>query len=158
MMELNRLIYKNALLKIKRGNKCGVFSNAKPFMVLTIIEAIGNGIILGNKIKFDNNAFQKLYQKISSSSYGIVGIVHAKVRVTPFQMPFFHLNAEEFYHLKWLIDVEPLRQASSPSAKYLRENLDYAYLDPELWDLLQNPQVRSEFRELIINHYLKPNN
>ena len=42
------------------------------------------------------------------------------------------------------------------TVKYLTENLNYAYLDQELWDLLQDYNVREEFRELIINFFIKP--
>jgi putative restriction endonuclease len=65
------------------------------------------------------------------------------------------LNAEEFYHIKWNAGVVPSRQAQSPSGKFLTENVDYAYLDDTLWELLQDKEIREEFKEAIITHYLK---
>ena len=47
--------YKTTILKIKRGHNNGVVSNAKPILVLAIIEAIDEGILLGNKINFPND-------------------------------------------------------------------------------------------------------
>lgn len=99
---------------------------------------------------------EDIYRKVSSKTYNSnCDIIRANAKVTPFNMPFFHLNAEEYYHIKWKTKNEKPCQAQSPSSKYLRENIDYAYLDPELWDLLQDPLVRDEFRKAIINHYLK---
>lgn len=156
-MRLKKEAYLTALLKIKRGNKDGVFSNAKPLMMLTLIEAIEQGVIVENKILFGNETLKKLYNRVSSRSYDEeCCLIRTNVKVTPFQMPFFHLNTECFYHIEWNGEVKPPRQAASPSAKYLRENVSYAYLDPDLWDLLQDPQTRDEFREAIISHYLKP--
>ena len=156
-MRLKNEAYLTALLKIKRGNKDGVFSNAKPLMMLTLIEAIEQSVMVENKILFDNEELRKLYKRVSSKSYDEeCCLIRTNVRVTPFQMPFFHLNAEEYYHIKWKEELTPPRQAASPSAKYLRENVSYAYLDPELWDLLQDPQARDEFRKAIVSHYLKP--
>ena len=44
--------------------------------------------------------------------------------------------------------------SSTPSAKYLREHLQYAKLDDELWKLLQDADNREYFRRNIINRYL----
>lgn len=154
-MNLTGIVYKAALLKTKRGNSRGVFSNAKPLLLLAIMEAIEKGVIIGNKIEFTNSELDKIYKRLSTTAHDSEGnAIGEKVTVTPLNMPFFHLNAEDYYHLKWKTDVEHPKQAQSPSAKYIRENIAYAYLDPELWDLLQDAEVRSEFREAIINHYL----
>lgn len=152
-------VYLTALLKIKRGNKDGIFSNAKPLMILTLIDAIGQGVVTENMILFDNEELRKLYKRVSSKSYDEnCLLMRTNDRITPFKMPFFHLNAEEFYHIKWKEGITPPQQATSPSAKYLRDNVSYAHLDPDLWSLLQDPQTREEFREAIISHYLKTDN
>ena len=49
----------------------------------------------------------------------------------------------------------PPRQTQSPSGKFLTENVDYAYLDDTLWELLQDKDIREEYKEAIITHYLK---
>lgn len=138
------------MLSMKRGIAYGKHSNAKPILILSVMDGIEKGNIIGNKI---------MYAKQLENSYlGFCNQYEPNVRYTLFFKPFYHLSRESFYSLVWKDKKEPVKNCHTPSAKYLRENLDYAYLDPELWDLLQNPQVRSEFRELIINHYLKPNN
>ena len=54
--------------------------------------------------------------------------------------------------LNGLIESKSLR---TPSAKLIRENVKYAYLDNALWDLLQEQEMRDYFRKIIIEHYLK---
>ena len=99
--------YKTTILKIKRGHNNGVVSNAKPILVLAIIEAIDEGILLGNKINFPNDNLQELYATIYSRNYSSDGIYRANAKFTPFNLPYFHLNAEEFYHIKWNAGVVP---------------------------------------------------
>ena len=147
--------YKVRILKTKRGHKNGVFSNAKPIMILAIIEAIDEGLLLGTCIHFPNNELQNLYATIYSRNYTNEGIYRANANKTPFNMPYFHLNAEDFYNIKWKPGVIPPRQAESPSGKFLAENVDYAYLDDTLWELLQDKSVREEYKEAIITHFLK---
>lgn len=156
-MTLSQLSYKDILLKTKRGNSQGVFSNAKPIFVITIIDAIHEGLIIGNRIDFNNKDIENLYidnyRRCSSSDYKLY---RANTKVTPYNLPFFHLNAESYYHIKWKEGVVPPKQAQSPSSKYLKENVDYTYLDDELWELLQSPEVRYDFRNALIERFIKP--
>jgi predicted restriction endonuclease len=68
--------------------------------------------------------------------------------------PYFHLGSSDFYHLVWREGVKPPMFSKSPSAKYLRENLLYAKLDDELWDLLQDAESRDYLKRSIIKRYL----
>ena len=147
--------YKVRILKTKRGHNNGVYSNAKPILILAIIEAIDEGFLLGNCIYFSNKELQKLYATIYSRNYTCEGIYRANTKKTPFNLPYFHLNAEDFYHIKWKPGVTPPHQSESPSGKFLTENVDYAYLDDALWELLQDKSVREEYKEAILTHYLK---
>lgn len=155
-MTLSQLSYKDILLKTKRGNSHGVFSNAKPIFVITIIDAIHEGLIIGNRIDFNNKDIENLYidnyRRCSSSDDELY---RANTKVTPYNLPFFHLNAESYYHIKWKEGVVPPKQAQSPSSKYLKENVEYTYLDNELWELLQSPEVRYDFRNALIERFIK---
>ena len=71
---------------------------------------------------------------------------------TPYQYPLYFLENEDFYHLKW---KDNKVVTHTPSAKLIRENVKYAYLDNALWDLLQEKEMRDHFRRIIENHYLK---
>ena len=68
-------------------------------------------------------------------------------------MPFFHLNKESFYHIKWKEGKEITSYSRTPSAKYLRENVEYAKLDDELWHILQDSSNREIIKQAIINKY-----
>lgn len=78
-------------------------------------------------------------------------------QVTPIPLPFFHLDREPYYHLKWRPAAPHLAtHAHSPSAKFLRDHVAYAYFDEELWNLLQDKAVRAELTEALIDHFINP--
>lgn len=156
-MTPSRLSYRDILLKTKRGNSHGIISNAKPIFIITIIDAIHEGLIIGNRIDFRNKEIESLYiDNYHHCSSSEEELYRANIKVTPYNLPFFHLNAEPYYHIKWKEGIVPPKQAQSPSNRYLKENLDYSYLDNELWELLQSPEVRYDFRNTLIERFIKP--
>lgn len=158
MKQLGLLAYKDSLLNTHRGNSGGVFSNAKPLLLIAIIDAIDAGIITENKIYFDNKELEHIYQKLFiSCDMNYDGPISSNLKVTPYQMPFFHLNKEVYYHIMWKEKVTPPAQAKSPSRRYLRENVQYAYLDENLWKLLMVPDNRVIFRKSLVNKFINLN-
>ena len=149
-MSLQTSYYANQILSIARGTKNGVRSNAKPLYLLAIIKGVEDGALMGNKLEF-NEALNRLY-------LGMCSLYEPKVSVTPFFKPFFHMKSESFYVIKWKPGTGPVHATHTPSAKFLRENVEYAALDDDLWTLLQDVQIRNEFKEAIIKHYIKQNN
>jgi putative restriction endonuclease len=151
MNQLKKRYYQAELLKIKRGNARGTLINAKPLYLLAIIEAINIGTLSSNIIRYPSQTVEKLYN--------LMYVIHEpNKKVSPFELPFYHLIGETFYHIRWKgRQYEKSPHSHSPSRRYLRENVDYAYLDTDLWDLLQDPAVREEYKELIIDFYLKAN-
>ena len=148
-MGLKLSYYRSILLETHRGNGHGIISNAKPYLLLSIINLIERGDILGNRIRFDNIKLAETYEIVSK-------LYEPQKAITPLFKPFFHLNREPFYYLKWKASVKIPKQATTPSAKFLRENVEYACLDDDLWELLQDSEVRNEFRDAIIQHFIKP--
>lgn len=141
MSTISRILYRNMLISMNQSKIGGSPNKAKPLLVLCIIECIGDKTIVDNKILFDVVA-----QKYKNYHPQLIGAIAKE------NYPFYFLISDNFYHLKWK-DV-PIK-TKAPSAKFIREHIEYAYLDNALWDLLQEPNVRQEYRELIINHYLK---
>ncbi len=139
---LNYKLYKNMLLLLKCNSKNGVTSIAKPMFLLSIIDVIDKEIAIENK--FYATELLPIYTS-RCKSYG-------KGTTPFFYYPYCYMTSDGFYHLKWKDD--PIKIVS-PSAKFIREHIEYAYLDNALWDLLQEPEIRREYRELIINHYFK---
>lgn len=131
--------YLHALITIKRGSSRNGVVNAKPILLLTIIQSIENNNIKNNKILFDSNEFRDLY-------YSLYKKYEPDRILTSIEKPFFYLSHEPFYHLKWKddsIDVD------KPTKKTIQEQLDYAYLDDSLWVLLNNADFRDKARSII---------
>ena len=154
-MTLTQISYRDSLLKTKRGNNHGIFSNAKPIFLITIIDAIQEGLIIGNRIDFKNKDIENLYignyRHFSDSKEDLFTVNR---NVTPYNLPFFHLNAESYYHIKWKEGIVPPKQSKSPSSRYLKEHIDYSYLDDGLWELLQSSEVRYDFRNALIERFI----
>jgi predicted restriction endonuclease len=140
--------YKSVVLTIHRGIAHGSPSNAKPLLLLAIIKGIEDGNIIGNKIEF-NESINNDYQTLCS-------FFEPTKKPAPLFKPFYHSEREEYYNLKWKDGDLPIHKWHTPSAKFLREHLDYAYLNDGLWEILQSQAARKEFQELIIDNYLNP--
>lgn len=135
--------YKTLLLGLKRGNSRGVFINAKPVFVISLVDSIDLRISLSNQFFYcDSNKqlYETIYSKLEPNSF-----------VTPFFKPFYHLVSDGFWHIKWKDGIKP----SKTSDYKLRDNVEYACLDNALWDLLQDKQNRNALRQSIINFYFK---
>lgn len=71
---------------------------------------------------------------------------------SPINNPFWHLESDGFWHLHY--PGLELSKTSTPSTKWLKENVRYASLDDDLWILLQNEAMRQRLREYIVEHKL----
>lgn len=144
-MDLQVNIFSELFSKITRGNFRGVFSNAKPIYLLSIIDLIqvkqDNRFLLSDKI-LNRLYLDNLNQFDKSCKAALIN-------------PYFHLDSEPFYELIWKSDERPETNSHTPSAKYLRENLAYAKIDDDLWKLLQVLENREYLKQIIINRYLK---
>mgnify|MGYP004509260039 FL=1 len=113
---------------------------AKPVFMLTIFQMIEDGILLGNNITFSDELCERYSNLFHKYSNG---------KLTPVIYPYYYLNSEEFYYVKG----DTSRR--TPSLSFIKEHVEYAALDDELWDLLQDPTVRNDYREAIIRKFIK---
>lgn len=146
---MNRLIinmYKDMLLSIKQGNGVNGKSIAKPILLLSIIENISSKKLISNHLLCDDNNIKDFYARLMIAYGG-----QSKI---PLSVPYYHLASSPFYHLIWKKGERFPFGGHSPSAKYLRENLLYAKLDDELWELLQDTESREYIKQNIIRRYL----
>lgn len=130
--------YKGLLLSTTQKVTNGKSNIAKPILLLAIIELVEQGHIIGNKIKYD---------EILKKQYHSIFRRYAEI-VTPIEYPYYYMRNDGFYSLKGVVDKK------TPSNKYILENIEYAYFDDCLWDLMQKADVRNEFKQSIIKHYL----
>ena len=131
--------YRNLLLSMKVASYKGAPVIAKPVFMLTIIQMIEEGTLLGNKITFTDelcSTYSTLFQKYSTG------------KITPVIYPFYYLNSEEFY----IIKGDTSRR--TPSVSFIQKQIEFAALDDEFWELLQDPVVRNDYREAIIKKFL----
>ena len=144
-MSLQSDYYKSAISLLKRENYNGHVSNAKTYYLLSILERIDKGLLVDNKIKFDDES--KKFYEIQCLAYKDV--------VTPFVKPYFHLSSSLFYHIKWTKGTKVESYAKTPSGKFLKEKSEYAYLDDSFWELLKGAEYRKEIKQLIVKTFLK---
>lgn len=62
--------------------------------------------------------------------------------------PFYYLENDGFWHLKWKNDKEA--NIKTPTSKFINNNIDYAYFDENLWILLQENDAREKIKEVLI--------
>lgn len=112
-------------------------------MLVSIIDMIAEGLLGKNKLCLTEilPKYSMLYRQFQPEK-----------PETPIHKPFFHLSSEPFYHLSWINKTS--YNISTISAKFVRENIEYAYLDNALWDLLQETPVQQLLRESLVTHFL----
>lgn len=146
-MSLKSDYYKNLILAMTRGSHKGVMSNAKPLYLLAIMNGIERGILIGNRLNYENKLMQ-LYDEVCK-------LYEPDKVPTLFYKPFYHTKGEPYYMLKLKIGAVVPPKQHTASTKFLREQVSYACLDEELWDLLQDAEIREEFRQAIIRRFLQ---
>lgn len=150
-MDVLLATYNEMILSLNMGNIDGHVSVSKPLYIISLIEAIEWEALKENKIELSNSylrtRFGQLYEQVNGNRKGYSSSF--------FIRPYYHLASAPFYHLVWKIGIRPPMKSHTPSAKYLRDNLHYAKLDDELYNLLQYADNREFFRRNIIKRYLK---
>lgn len=136
-------MYRQMFTSLRRGNTRGVYSNAKPIFLLSILDYIplfknSNQLLWGDKILED--IYISKFNKYDTSN------------PTPFWKPFYYMSSEPFYSLIWRESVNE-KSIKYPSGKILYNFLKHAKLDEQLWELLQNNNNREYLRNSIITHY-----
>lgn len=86
-METNSqyMFYRDLIIFTQRGNYRGKISNAKPVFIISLIDAISEGIFTDNKLCFGNEGFDNIYYRNSS-------IYNNNTKVI---LPFYHLDTSD---------------------------------------------------------------
>ncbi|MEA5595757.1 HNH endonuclease [Rivularia sp. UHCC 0363] len=122
----------------------------KPILLLSVIEMITTGQITQNQIAFNAEliaTFLKLWSYLEPTRKPDIGL------------PFYHLTNDRFWHYQMKPGFEGLIAAKikirTPST--IRGTVDYAYLDDELWLLLQNESHRAVLTHTLISSWFNNN-
>ncbi|MBD2250740.1 HNH endonuclease [Nostoc parmelioides] len=123
----------------KRGN-----AQYKPILVLTVIDLITQGLITDNQIRVSEELIQTFtcyWSILGSESYK--GGLH---------YPFFHLQSDGFWHLVFKPEFNGLQPKTTNK---LKEAVEYAYLDKELFNFLQNESPRQELIDALVTTFFQ---
>jgi putative restriction endonuclease len=127
------------------SRSAGIAPN-KPVLLLAVIELIHRGDIQHNQIYLSPEliaAFTKLWTELEINRKDDIGL------------PFFHLKYDGFWHFKAKPGYEFVESSQNKvkvrSLSAIRQTIDYAYLDVELWKLLQQPESRNQLLLTLID-------
>lgn len=140
MSTFHKELYSDMILEIKCGSYQGRKIKAKPGLLYSVIIMIEEASITDNRIYF-NKSSEEYYKNVFTS----IG-----EDPTPFFKPFYYMQFDGLWHLKGKTEVV---KTNRPSPKYIRENVEYAFLDYALGDLLQEAEIREHFKSIIKSHF-----
>jgi len=117
----------------------------KPFMLLSVMDLIGEGVITENRI------FPSF--ELAETFHGYCfQILPPGMKGNP-AMPFYHLQSEGFWHLVPADGFDHVPQVAASSMLKIMETCRQAELDGSLFVLLQAPESRERLRALLIQKY-----
>lgn len=114
-------------------------ANYKPILLLSVIDLITRSVIMKNEIYISDElieTFNNYWNVLGSPSYK--GGLH---------YPFLHLQGDDFWHLKFKLKFNGLQPKTTNK---LKEAVEYAYLDSELFYLLQSQDTRKELLDALV--------
>lgn len=147
MVVKNLSYYTNKFTKLRVDRAWGAVAPHKPILLLSVIELIEQGLLRHNQIPLSPEliaAFLKLWQQLGSTAHN-----------ADIGMPFFHLKSDGFWHFKPNPGFEALLSSGAKvrAVGVLRQVVEYAYLDEELFELLQQPISRNFLTTVLLNHW-----
>ncbi|TDT44547.1 uncharacterized protein DUF3883 [Halospina denitrificans] len=143
---MSLLDYERRFSQLRANSAGGHKSPHKVAMLTVVIDLIASGDIASNHIPFSEQLKTRFIERLKE-------LGTSNDRPNP-HLPFFHLRSEGFWHHQ----VRPgkseqygqLSTVGGPGA--IEEHILYAYLDDELFELLQNQYVRELLREALLTN------
>lgn len=138
--------YTKRIMNIKQAKIRGEVIVAKPVLLLAIIDGIDSELFIENKflltewLEAKYEELMRMYMKNSQFD-----------KPTDISNPFWHLQSDGFWHLQL---AERPQESVTPSKRWLKEKVSYAYFDEDLWLLLKDRVWRTKLRDYIIEHKL----
>ena len=139
--------YTARIMNIRQAKKYGEVIVAKPVLLLAIIDGVEGQEFTNNVIQL--NDWLEARYAVLMRRYTRNSLFN---EFSPINNPFWHLESDGFWHLHY--PGLELSKTSTPSTKWLKENVRYASFDDDLWILLQNREWRQRLRDYIVEHKL----
>jgi putative restriction endonuclease len=116
-----------AKLNVSKTKERGT-ANHKPILILSVLELITQQSIVTNRIFVSNELIEifKKYWSILATDSTYTDALH---------YPFVHLRRDGFWHVKF---TDTYTEERIKTTNKLKEKVEYAYLDDELFTLLQD--------------------
>jgi putative restriction endonuclease len=146
MLSLQLFVRKFCKLRVDRSK--GTPAPHKPILLLSIIEGISDGDIRGNRIYITPElvaTFKDYWHQL---------VVDTKF-TSNFSLPFYHLKSDGFWHFKTLVGREIVLTSSNSikSFLHLKQVVDFAFFDEELYALLSNQHTRQVLKQTLLSTY-----
>lgn len=135
-------------MKVGHIGRTGIKKIAKPVLLLALIKGIESGVFTVNRIEYE--AIAEIYESVFKQYADMA----KQSEYTPPFHPFYHLHTSRFWHLNPLTPHAAV-STSSASAAWLHNNVDCAYIDQSLWNLLQQKDYRRRLAEFIVENNIK---
>ena len=140
-------IFRNLSTGVQNGKKLP----HKAVLLLSILTLIENGTITENKIHLN-----KTIANTFASTWG--DYLHNS-KIPSVWIPFWYMKSESFWHFKALADEIILQNllcfAGHPSVGQMRNVIKYAYVDDQLFSLMQDREERLKLKKVLIETYLR---
>ena len=140
------VFFTKRILNIRQAKVHGEIIVAKPVLLLAVIDGIENGEFRSNEFRLTDLLEERylalMRQYRHSSQFD---------KPTDISNPYWHLQNDGFWFLQY---IHELTGGVTPSKKWLKDNVEYAYIDENLWFLLQNKTWRLRLRDFIVEKKL----
>ena len=139
--------YIDCFSSLNTMKKCGKPAPHKALLLLSVIDLVERGVITDCRIPLSDELIRQFKRNTS------VFLGESKLFQPVASYPYYHMKSELF----WQLVANPncqIDKISNYSVQNLRTNIAYARMEQELFDLLQNPNVRAKLRVTLIAKYL----
>lgn len=139
--------YEEAIIHMRRWTRGHgrVKTIAKPVLILSIIKGMKDGEFTNNRFGYHDlkNIFEPIFK-----SFFLKG---SQDSATPLYNPYYYLQTDGFWHLSW---KDGCRSTLAPSENWLERNVNYGFIDEELWILINNEEYAERLKDYIIRNLI----
>ncbi len=146
--------YLERFSNLNTNKQQGKIAPHKAILLLSVIDLVEQGQIQSNKIELTEKLANQF--KVNWGKY----VEDENVFQSNIGAPYVHLRGESFWKLipsKGNKEADLSSNINSYSINSLRSQFQYAEIEMELFDLLQDEQNRNKLREVLISTYLLSN-